>query len=57
MNVAGLRQNMELSSKICTLNIKASKSFNYRVQKIKIKYECRTKNGIFFFCYAEEKVV
>ena len=54
MNPVGLGQNMEFQAqKVQTINIKASKSLNYKTQKMKIKYECRTDNIVFFYFNAE----
>ena len=42
-------QNLEIKlKKLQKINIKVDNSFNYKAQKIKLKYDSRADNEIFF---------
>ena len=56
MNKSSLKFNSgkmwKLVSKITDNNYETNNSFNYRVQKIKFKYETSADNKNFFYCNA-----
>ena len=50
MNTAAFKQNTEIKLKVISNNYECRQFINYKAWKIKIKYECKADNKIFFYC-------